>query len=81
MESVMALTKCNTEHAPWPIVPSERKWYRNLVVSTLLREALEKMDPQFPPEEPGLERAGCGVSGLAGSPITEGDATLPRAPL
>jgi len=50
-----ALSKCNTEHAPWHIVPADRKWYRNLVVSTLLRETLEKMDPKFPPEEPGLD--------------------------
>ncbi|MCC6492287.1 MAG: polyphosphate kinase 2 family protein [Pirellulales bacterium] len=50
-----ALTKCNTDDAPWHIVPADRKWYRNLVVSDLLRAALEKMDPQFPPEEPGLD--------------------------
>lgn len=50
-----ALTRCNTEHAPWHIVPANRKWYRNLVVSNLLRETLETIDPQFPPEEPGLD--------------------------
>jgi len=50
-----ALTKCNTEHAPWHIVPADRKWYRNLVVSRLLFEALERMNPQYPPAEPGLE--------------------------
>lgn len=50
-----ALTECNTDRAPWHIVPADRKWYRNLVVSDLLRQALESMDPQFPPEEPGLD--------------------------
>lgn len=50
-----ALNKCNTEHAPWRVIPSDRKWYRNLVVSTLLRETLESMAPQFPPSEPGLD--------------------------
>ena len=50
-----ALSKCNTKHAPWHIVPADRKWYRNLVVSNLLRETLEKMDPQYPPPEPGLD--------------------------
>jgi PPK2 family polyphosphate:nucleotide phosphotransferase len=49
------LTRCNTEFAPWHIVPANRKWYRSLVVSNLLRETLEKMNPQFPPEEPGLD--------------------------
>lgn len=50
-----ALTKCNTDVAPWHIVPSDRKWYRNLTVSQILREKLEQLDPQFPPCEEGLE--------------------------
>jgi len=50
-----ALTKCNTSHAPWYIVPSDRKWYRNMVVSGILRDTLEKLDPQFPDSEPGLD--------------------------
>ncbi len=50
-----ALNKCNTKHAPWNIIPADRKWYRNLVVSELLRKTLEEMNPQFPECEPGLE--------------------------
>lgn len=50
-----ALTRCNTKHAPWYVIPSDRKWYRNLVVSQLFRETLEKMDPQIPPADPKLE--------------------------
>ena len=50
-----ALTRCNTEHAPWHIIPSDRKWYRNMMVSEVLRSTLEKMDPRFPPAEEGLE--------------------------
>jgi PPK2 family polyphosphate:nucleotide phosphotransferase len=49
------LTKCNTKHAPWHIVPANRKWYRNLVISSLLRTTLEAMDPQFPQPEEGLD--------------------------
>ena len=49
------LTKCNTKHAPWHIVPANRKWYRNLVISSLLRSTLEGMDPQFPQPEAGLD--------------------------
>ncbi|HYO23422.1 MAG TPA: polyphosphate kinase 2 family protein [Lacipirellulaceae bacterium] len=49
------LTRCNTASAPWHIVPADRKWVRNLVVSRLLRAALEKLDPQFPPAPEGLE--------------------------
>ncbi|MCH2183724.1 MAG: polyphosphate kinase 2 family protein [Mariniblastus sp.] len=43
-----ALIACNTEHAPWHIIPSDRKWYRNLLVSELMRKALEKLNPQYP---------------------------------
>lgn len=50
-----ALSRCNTEHAPWNIVPADRKWARNLVVSRLLLETLQKMAPDFPPPEPGLD--------------------------
>jgi PPK2 family polyphosphate:nucleotide phosphotransferase len=44
----IALEKCNTEAAPWYLVPSDRKWYRNWAVGTLLRETLEQMDPRWP---------------------------------
>ena len=49
------LSKCNTPLVPWYVVPSDRKWYRNLVVSQIFRETLEKMDPQIPPPEEGLD--------------------------
>lgn len=49
-----ALTQCNTEHAPWHIVPADKKWYRNLVVARLLRSTLERLDPQFPPFDSSL---------------------------
>jgi PPK2 family polyphosphate:nucleotide phosphotransferase len=46
------LTKTSTEHAPWYVVPANKKWYRNLVVATVLVEALEKLDLHPPePEE------------------------------
>ncbi len=50
-----ALTRCNTSYAPWHIVPSDRKWYRNLTVSRILLDTLQRLDPQFPPAEPGLD--------------------------
>lgn len=43
-----AVTRCNTKHAPWYIIPSDKKWYRNLVVSDLLRSQIEAMDPRYP---------------------------------
>ena len=49
-----ALTRCSTDHAPWHIIPSDRKWNRNLTVSNLLLKTMQDMDPQFPPAEGGL---------------------------
>lgn len=49
-----ALTLCNTEHAPWHIVPADKKWYRNLVVARIVRATLERLDPRFPPFDPSL---------------------------
>ncbi|MEN6405011.1 MAG: polyphosphate kinase 2 family protein [Thermoguttaceae bacterium] len=51
----LAISRCNTEHAPWCIVPANKKWYRNLVVSRILRKTLEKMSPHYPPAEKGLD--------------------------
>jgi PPK2 family polyphosphate:nucleotide phosphotransferase len=48
------LTRCNTEYAPWHIVPGNRKWYRNYVVSRAVVEALEKLNPQYPPAPDGI---------------------------
>jgi PPK2 family polyphosphate:nucleotide phosphotransferase len=50
-----AMTRCNTTRAPWYIVPANHKWYRNLVISHILRKTLEEMDPQYPPAEKGLK--------------------------
>jgi PPK2 family polyphosphate:nucleotide phosphotransferase len=50
-----ALTNCSTEHAPWYVVPANKKWYRNLVVARTIADTLAAVDPQFPPAEEGLE--------------------------
>lgn len=43
-----ALERCNDPVAPWYVIPSDRKWYRNWAISTLLDETLAGMDPQWP---------------------------------
>lgn len=40
--------RTSTEHAPWHVVPANRKWYARLAVQHLLLEALEQIDPQWP---------------------------------
>jgi PPK2 family polyphosphate:nucleotide phosphotransferase len=42
------LAKTSTDWAPWYVVPANKKWYRNLVVATILVQALEKLDLRAP---------------------------------
>ncbi len=42
------LSKCSTEHAPWFIIPSNHKWFRNLAISKIISDTLKSMDMQFP---------------------------------
>ena len=51
----LALEKCSTEAAPWYVVPADHKWYRNYAITRLLVEALEGIDPQYPPGEYDVE--------------------------
>ena len=44
----IALERCNTDEAPWYVVPADRKWYRNWAIATLLHEALTGLDLQWP---------------------------------
>jgi PPK2 family polyphosphate:nucleotide phosphotransferase len=48
------LTETSTEWAPWHVVPGDHKWVRNIAVASLIVEALERMDPKLPPEDPAL---------------------------
>jgi PPK2 family polyphosphate:nucleotide phosphotransferase len=50
-----ALNATHTEWAPWHVVPSDHKWFRNLTVARLVAETLERMDPQWPEPEEDLE--------------------------
>ena len=43
-----AVAETDTDAAPWYVVPSDRKWYRNWAVAALLAETLEELAPQFP---------------------------------
>jgi PPK2 family polyphosphate:nucleotide phosphotransferase len=44
----IALERCNTEEAPWVLIPADRKWYRNWAVAEILHETLAGMDLQWP---------------------------------
>ncbi|MGI5869400.1 MAG: polyphosphate kinase 2 family protein [Kiritimatiellia bacterium] len=50
-----AIRKCDRPAAPWYIIPSDRKWFRNFAVSQILCETLKKMNPKVPDPIPGLD--------------------------
>lgn len=37
-----------TEWAPWHVVPADRKWFTRLVVSAIIIDAIQSLDPRFP---------------------------------
>lgn len=50
-----ALARCSTAHAPWHLVPSDKKWRRNAIVAAIVRGTLEEMKPQ--PRHPNYDPA------------------------
>jgi polyphosphate kinase 2 (PPK2 family) len=47
-----ALSRCSTDAAPWYVIPSNHKWFRNLALADILGDTLEELDPRYPkPEE------------------------------
>ena len=46
------LERTSTEHAPWHVIPADRKWYRDWAVATILVATLEDMHLRWPePDE------------------------------
>ncbi len=43
-----ALERCSTEHAPWYVIPANRKWFRNLAVAEILADTLDGLNPRYP---------------------------------
>jgi PPK2 family polyphosphate:nucleotide phosphotransferase len=50
-----AISNCNSDYAPWHIIPANRKWVRNYFVTKAIVEALEALPLEYPPSEEGLE--------------------------
>ena len=49
-----AIRQTHAEHAPWHVVPSDCKWFRDAAASKLILETLERMAPQYPPAKVDL---------------------------
>jgi len=48
------LGKTSTEYAPWYVIPADRKWFRNLLISRIVVDGLEGLAMQYPDAEDGL---------------------------
>jgi len=51
-----AFERCSTKHAPWFVIPSNHKWFRNLAVSSIIADALETMNIQIPKPTVDIEQ-------------------------
>jgi PPK2 family polyphosphate:nucleotide phosphotransferase len=51
-----ALEKCSTEWAPWTIVPSDKKWFRNYVVAKTVVDTLQDFDMKYPQPDLTVEK-------------------------
>lgn len=49
------LSRTSTPYAPWYIIPANRKWYRNLLISQVLVDALEGLQMRYPQPEADLD--------------------------
>lgn len=50
-----AINATSTEAAPWYVVPSDRKWFRDAVVAQVVIDTLVAMDPHYPPGPDNLD--------------------------
>ena len=46
------IRETDADHAPWYVVPADSKTHRNLVISSIVLEKLNKLKPAFPPGNP-----------------------------
>ncbi|MGH7560032.1 MAG: PPK2 family polyphosphate kinase [Gemmatimonadales bacterium] len=51
-----ALARCSTAWAPWYVIPADRNGPRDLLIAELLVDALEALDPRYPPADPEVLR-------------------------
>jgi PPK2 family polyphosphate:nucleotide phosphotransferase len=49
------LSRCSKDHAPWFVIPSNHKWFRNLALSEIIADTLEDMHLQMPKPSVDIE--------------------------
>ena len=51
-----AINQTSSPHAPWHVVPADRKWIRDLYVSSVLVKTLEDLKMAYPKPAEGLDK-------------------------
>jgi len=51
-----AVDKTSTRHAPWYVIPADRKWYRNWAISDVIVRSMQRLNMKYPPAVEGLEK-------------------------
>jgi PPK2 family polyphosphate:nucleotide phosphotransferase len=46
----------STKHAPWHVIPADRKWYARMIISAAIVQAMESLDLQFPALDPAKKK-------------------------
>ena len=42
------LSATSTEHAPWHVIPADRKWFMRVAAGAVILDAIRQIDPRFP---------------------------------
>jgi hypothetical protein len=75
-----ALVRCSTPEAPWHVIPANRKWHRDWLLSHLLVETLESIPAEWPSADfdPEVEKAARSSSAVSHS-VTNRDVSSSSA--
>ena len=51
-----ALERCSTKDAPWYVIPSNKKWFRNCAISDIIVREMKRLPLEFPKAIEGIEK-------------------------
>jgi PPK2 family polyphosphate:nucleotide phosphotransferase len=46
-----AMEKTSTKHAPWYVIPSDHKWFRDLAIAKIVADTMDEMGLKLPPAQ------------------------------
>ena len=67
-----ALEHTSTNRAPWYVIPANHKWFRNFAVARIVTDALEELDPKYPPPTVDLEQMRAKFHAAQQAPVGKG---------